>query len=110
MSEQEISVDHDALVSHIKARMAEEYARASDAAESGELVEQFLEETGLNGQAYKWGKTIMKKRPKKDGDLKAMDIIRSLEVILPILKAEILDGQSEMPLGDNVTPMSTAAE
>lgn len=93
-------VEHDALLGQIEARAADEYARQSDAAESGAKLKAFLEDTNLNGQAFSWLKTIIKKLPKKDGQSKAMDIIRSLEVGLPMVKAHV-GGQitMEMDLG-----------
>jgi hypothetical protein len=92
-------VEHDALIDQIEQRSKEEYARGSDAAESGAKVKEFLDETGLNSQAFSWGKSIMKKLPKKDGQAKAMDVIRSLEVILPMLKNHIGgQGTAEMSL------------
>lgn len=105
------SVDHDALIDQIQARSAEEYARASDAAESGAKINEFLEETGLNSQAFSWGKSILKKLPKKDGQAKAMDVIRSLELIVPMLKAHVGgQGTGEMDLEPTpeapVEPMS----
>lgn len=83
------TVDHDDLIGAIEARMREEYARSSDASESAAKTTQFLEKTGLNGQAFSWLKSILKKLPKKDGQAKAMDIIRSLEVGLPMVKSHV---------------------
>lgn len=101
MSEQaQIAVEHDALLGLIGELTAKEYERASDAAESGAKLKEFIEETNLNSQAVNWCKSIVKKLPKKDGDIKAMDIIRSLEVCLPMVKSHV-EGQStnEMDLG-----------
>lgn len=93
-------VSHDDLLAHIGARHREEYARKSDAAESGDKTQKFLEETGLNGQALKWAGSIIKKLPKKDGQAKAMDIIRSLDLILPMIKDHVEgQGTGEMDLG-----------
>lgn len=92
-------VDHDKLIAQIAARSAEEYARGSDAAESGALVKAYLDETGLNSQAFAWAKSIVKKLPKKDGQQKAMDVIRSLNAVLPMLENHIMgQGTGEMQL------------
>jgi hypothetical protein len=92
-------VEHDELIDQILARSQEEYARQSDAGESGAKVTAFLEKTGLNSQAFSWGKSILKKQPKKDGQAKAMDIIRSLKAILPMLEAHIAgQGSGELDL------------
>jgi len=96
----ELTVSHDELIDQIHARSKEEYARQSDAGESGAKVNEFLEKTGMNGQAFGWLKSIMKKLPKKDGSVKALDIIRSLEIGLPMVKNHIQGQQPDLGLGD----------
>ncbi len=92
-------VEHDALIDQIQERSAEEYSRASDAGESAAKVKEFLEETGLNSQAFSWLKSILKKLPKKDGQAKAMDVIRSLKTGLPMIEAHVAgQGTVEMEL------------
>lgn len=98
--QKEIILDHDKLIDEIEARKKEEYARQSDAGESAAKVAKYLDETGLNGQAFGWLKTIMKKLPKKDGHAKAMDIILSLEAGLPMIKNHIEGQQGSLGLGD----------
>lgn len=97
------SVDHDELIDHMDARIREEHARSSDGSESAAKVTALLEKTGLNSQAYSWGKSILKKLPKKDGQAKAMDVIRSLELILPMLKSHV-GGQSSADMFDGKPP------
>lgn len=98
MSEIE-SLTHDGLIDQINQRAAEEYERQSDAAESGAKIKEFLEQFEANGQAFSWMKTIFKKLRKKDGQLKAMDIIRSIEIMLPMVKAHVEgQGTAEMEL------------
>lgn len=93
------TVEHDALIGQFEARIREERARSSDSSESAAKVKPFLEETGLNSQAYSWGKTIVKKLDMKDGQHKAMDVIRSMETILPLLKDHVGgQGTGEMDL------------
>lgn len=97
-------VEHDDLIDQIQARAAEQHARSSDASESAAKVSAFIEKTGLNTQAFSWLSSILKKLPKKDGQGKAMDIIRSLEVGLPMVKAHVGgQGTGEMDL-DGPTP------
>lgn len=86
-------IEHDALISEIEARSADEYARASDASESGAKLKEYLEETGMNSQAFSWCKIILKLLPKKDGQAKAMDRINSLKKALPMIEAHVA-GQS----------------
>lgn len=94
-------VEHDALISEILARAAEQHARSSDASESAAKVSKFLEDTALNSQAYNWVSSILKKMPKKDGQAKAMDIIRSLKAVLPMIEAHVAgQGTGEMDLGE----------
>lgn len=93
-------VEHDALIDHIEARAREQHARSSDASESAAKTAEFVESTALNSQALSWLSSIVKKLPKKDGQAKAMDIIRSLEVGLPMVKSHVGgQGTSEMDLG-----------
>ncbi|WP_170759954.1 hypothetical protein [Ruegeria lacuscaerulensis] len=92
-------VEHDALISELEARIREEHARSSDASESSAKMKKFLDETELNSQAVSWGKTILKKLPKKDGQTKAMDVIRSLKEILPMIENHVAgQGTGEMDL------------
>lgn len=92
-------VEHDDLINQFEQRIAEEYARSSDSSESASKTNTFLEKTALNSQAFSWGKSIMKKLPKKDGQSKAMDIIRSLKVMLPMIENHVAgQGTGEMDL------------
>lgn len=92
-------VEHDELIAEILERSKEQFSRSSDASESAAKVAKYMEKTGLNTQAYSWGSAIMKKLPKKDGQAKAMDIIRSLKVLLPMLENHIAgQGSAEMDL------------
>lgn len=103
-----LEVDADLLISEIQQRSAEEYARGSDAGESGAKTKEYLDETGLNSQAFSWGKSILKKLPKKDGQAKAMDVIRSLYAILPHLENHVIgQGTAEMQLEPDL-PAPTA--
>jgi hypothetical protein len=86
------SFDHDGLISEIERIAREEHSRSSDASESAAKTAEFIEETGINSQALSWLKAIVKKLPKKDGQAKAMDIIRSLEAGLPMVRAHV-EGQ-----------------
>lgn len=102
------TLDHDALMSQFANRSAEEYARSSDAGESAAQTKQFLEETGLNSQAFSWLKAIFKKLPKKDGQSKAMDVIRSLYAGLPMVEAHVMgQGTAEMDLGEPTADLET---
>lgn len=100
-------VEHDDLLGIIDKRMKEEYARASDAGESAADTREFLDETGLNSQAFSWLKSIVKKIPKKDGTNKAMDIIRSLKLCLPMVENHVL-GQSTAEM--DLTPPEDTSE
>ncbi|MDE4189639.1 hypothetical protein [Phaeobacter gallaeciensis] len=89
----------DQLIAEITARVKEARARASDSSESSAKTTKFLDETGLNSQAYRWAMTVLKKMDMKDGQNKAMDIIRSLEVLTPLLREHVNGaGTGEMDL------------
>lgn len=82
-------IDHDKLIDKATRFNDEDAERASSAGESRQAIGEFLEETNLNGKAFSWLRVILKQK-KVD---KAMDIIRSLEAGLPMVKAH-LGGQS----------------
>lgn len=102
------TLDHDKLIGHIGARIKEEHERSSDGSESAAKVSAFIEETGMNSQAYSWMKTIIKKLPKKDGQVKAMDVIRSIEAALPMIKAHVA-GQSTAEMFPEEQPAAEPA-
>lgn len=91
------------LIDQIKPRMAEEYARASDAGESAAKTRLFLEQTGMNSQAFSWCKSIIKKLPKKDGVIKAKDVIRSLRAGLDDVE-DFVNGYGQGELQLDVAP------
>lgn len=81
-----LDIDHDELIASIINRNSEDHERASSAGESRNEIKAFLDETGMNSQAYSWMRSIMKK-PKYS---QRMDIIRSLEEALPMVKAHVM--------------------
>lgn len=94
-------IEPDQLIDQIEARAREQHARSSDASESAAKVSAYLDKTGMNSQAYSWLSSILKKLPKKDGQHKAMDVIRTLEEGLPIIKNHVAgQGSAEMELGE----------
>lgn len=102
-------VEHDALISFYAARAHEAGERSSDAGESADKTAKFLDETGLNSQAHRWGGSIVGKLKKKDGQSKAMDIIRSMKVLLPMLENHVAgQGSAEMDLGEPETSDASA--
>jgi hypothetical protein len=95
-------IEHDQLIGKIDKWNDEDRARASTAAETRGEIGDFTERTGMNPKALSMVRTIKKAAMKDGGQAKAMDIIRSLEMALPMVKADISGQQSEMDLG-NVT-------
>lgn len=91
-------LDHDEFLAHMAQTIHEEGERKSDAGESAARTAEFNEKTGMNNQAHSWCRSILKKLSKKDGEHKAMDIVRSLETALPMLRNHITGQQTEMPL------------
>lgn len=97
-------IEHDVLISNMAARNAEDAERASSAGESRSAIGVFLETTGMNSKAYSWMRQILKKKKQAD----QMDIIMSLEVALPMVKAHVA-GQGEADMFDEA-PDALAAE
>lgn len=87
-------IEHDKLIGFIEARNREDGERASSAGESRQMIGEFLEQTNMNAKALSTCRTIMKQKTTD----KAMDIVRSLEAALPMLKAHLGGQQSEMDL------------
>lgn len=78
-------VSHDALIDQIEARNREDSVRSSSAGESRQKIGKFLDDTNLNGKALSTLRSIMKTKD----TAKAMDIVRSLELGLPMVKSHI---------------------
>lgn len=106
-------LEHDALLSHFAARIKEAKERSSDASESSAKSAEFMKETGLNSQAHSWGISILKKLDMKNGQLKAMDVIESLKVMIPLLENHVrgqgtigmdLEGPDAKTDGDDTPP------
>lgn len=92
-------LDHDKLIGQIEARNREDKERASSAGESRQKIGTFLDETAMNSKAFAWCRQILKTGDKADGQNKAMDIIRSLETALPMVKDHVGgQGTGEMDL------------
>jgi hypothetical protein len=86
-------VRHDQLLGFVSARNRDDEDAASIAGDSRAATREFLEETGLNSQALSWGRVIVKKLRQDNGEAKALDVLRSLDVILPMIRAHV-EGQS----------------
>lgn len=80
-------IDHDQLIGRAARHNMEDAERASSAAETRQDIGAFLESTGLNNKAYSVLRQIMKAGDKSQD--KAMDMIRSLEKGLPMVKSHI---------------------
>lgn len=80
-------IDHDQLIGRASRHNMEDADRASSAAETRQDIGAFLESTGLNNKAYSVLRQIMKAGDKSRD--KAMDVIRSLEKGLPMVKSHI---------------------
>ena len=105
-------ITHEQLIAFILDRNREDKDRASDAGSSRQKIGAFIEETGVNGQALSWMRSTVKKLDKKDGQLKALDIIGSLEALLPMIKEHVVNaGTKPMDLpapGEAVGPETGA--
>lgn len=100
-------IEHDHLIGKIDKWNGEDRARASTAAETRGEIGNFTEQTGMNAKALSMLRTIKKAAAKDGGQAKAMDIIRSLEKGLPMVKADVT-GQEDLP-GLDDDPVEPAA-
>ena len=107
-------IEHDAFISQLLERNREQTARSSDASESAAKAKEFIEETGLNSKVFGWSKQVLKTLDKKDGQHKAMDIIRSMEAVVGPLRDHVagqgtlemdIEGPSSGDADDTVTPI-----
>lgn len=110
MSDDEITVTHDDLMSHHEKWAMGEKSAASDAGERRQQIGAFAEKHGIENKALSQIRAGLK--IKNEG--KRLDWLRSMEAMLP-MAANHIRGQStqEMDLGDNVEPFdpdSVAAE
>lgn len=91
-------IEHDQLIGKIERWNGEDRQRASSAGETRSDIGLFIEQSGMNNKALAMCRTIMKEGGKDGGQAKAMDVIRSLETALPMIKAHIGGQQSELDL------------
>jgi hypothetical protein len=89
-----LNIEYDTLIAAITARNKEDGERASSAGESRQKIGEFLETTGMNGQAFSWCRSILKKKKYSQ----QMDVLISLEEALPMIRAAVMGGQTEMVL------------
>jgi hypothetical protein len=93
------TIDHDQMIDFSIEQNEADRKRASSAGESRAQIKSFLDLTSLNGKALAWGRQILKINDKDDGQAKAMDVIMSLEKVLPMLRAHVAgQGTAALPL------------
>lgn len=81
-----LDIEHDTLLTEIIDRNREDTERASSAGESRAAIKDFLERTSMNSKAFSWCRAILKAKKYSQ----RMDIIRSLEEALPMVKAHVI--------------------
>lgn len=99
------SVGHDELIDQIEALNRSDEARQMIASEDREAVQEFLEATNLNPRAFSWCRSILKM---KDHG-KAMDLMRSLDLALPMVRAHLTGQQPEL-FSDDCVPLDPVPE
>ena len=102
-------LDHDELIGFILERNADDTRAASVSGISRQKIGEFIDGTGVNSQALSWMRTILKKLPKDNGQAKAMDVIRSLKTMLPMIEAHVA-GQSTADMFDGEEDEDDAPE
>lgn len=93
------SLDHDKTIGEMEARNREDGERASSAGESRAAIKAFLDDTNMNPKAFSWCRVILKANDKDQA--KVMDMIRSLEVALPMVKAHVSGQQGDLFTDDD---------
>lgn len=81
-----LDIDHDDLIAQIIDRNAEDRERGSSAGESRQKIGEYLEKSGMNGKAFSVCRQILKLKKYSQ----RMDLIRSLEEALPMVKAHVV--------------------
>lgn len=82
-------ISHDQLIGKSEEFNREDGQRASSAGETRQKIGQLLDTTAMNGKAFSWLRQILKVNDKANGQEKAMDIIRSLEKCLPMVRDHV---------------------
>lgn len=91
------TIDHDELIDFSLKHNERDRKRASSAGEDRADIKGFLDRTDLNSKALSLFRTLLKVNDRDNGQAKAMDIIRSIEAGLPMVKAHIAgQGSAEM--------------
>lgn len=88
------TLEHDQMIGEMEARNREDGERASSAGESRAAIKAFLDDTNMNPKAFSWCRVILKQNDKDQA--KAMDMIRSLEVALPMIKQHVSGQQGDL--------------
>jgi hypothetical protein len=107
-------LDHDKTIGEMEARNREDGKRASSAGESRAAIKAFLDDSNMNPKAFSWLRMILKQNDKDQA--KAMDIIRSLEVGLVMVKAHVSGQQGDLftePMGseaDDFEPLDPVSD
>lgn len=95
----EIDVTYEDFITFAAARNREDAERASTAGESRQKIGEFIEETGVNGRALGFCRSILKQ--KKYGT--QMDMIRTVKELLPHVEAYVQgQGGPELPFDEPV--------
>jgi hypothetical protein len=102
-------LDHDKTIGEMEARNREDGERASSAGESRAAIKAFLDDSNMNPKAFSWLRMVLKQNDKDQA--KAMDIIRSLETALPMVKAHVSGQQGDLfPDDDDFEPLDPVSD
>lgn len=106
------NVDHDTFIDFAIKQNDADRRRAASAGESRAEIKEFLDQTDLHSKAVSWMRVILKTNERDNGQAKAMDCIRSIEKLLPMVKAHVAgQGTGEMDFeGDEPDPVEPAGE
>lgn len=110
----EINVDYDTFVDQISNRNREDSERAQSSGVSRAEIKEFLENTGLHPKAFSFMRMIMKQKKFAT----QMDILRSIDEGLPLIRAwidgnhgqrDMLDGGA-VEMSDEQVPLNDDSE
>lgn len=105
------SIEHDVFIDFAIKQNDADRRRASSAGESREEIKEFLEKTDLHSKAVSWMRVILKTNERDNGQAKAMDCIRSIEALLPMVKAHVGgQGTAEMFPDEPLEPADPPGE
>lgn len=93
----ELNLNHDELIERVERFNGQDARRASDAGETRAAIGLFLEQSGLHPKAFSFARMVLKQKK----ETQRLDIIASMELILPMLANHVRGQTPQLPLDDH---------